>query len=87
MIQLTSELLSVTVGGGASAQPDAKDLLKDYEAGDIVMAYFEKDNTFQPAEARAPSQWLQCSASPSQLLEARLLEARHQRYAVRKCRH
>lgn len=75
VIQLTSELLSVTVGGGASAQPDAKDLLKDYEAGDIVMAYFEKDNTFQPAEIDAVTSegnfaitWLGFPSSSSEVI-------------------
>ena len=27
-----------------------KALLKDFEAGDVVMAYFEKEKNFQPAE-------------------------------------
>jgi len=53
VIQLTSELLNVTLSGGNQLQEGAKDLLKDYEAGDIVMAYFEKDNNFQPAEIDA----------------------------------
>ena len=52
VIQLTSELLAVTLSGGGTGGGDdaAKDLLKDYVAGDIVMAYFEKDNNFQAAE-------------------------------------
>ena len=65
VITLTTELLDVSVhgvgpadGGDAAAGLDAeaeemKHMLKDYVAGDIVMAYFEKDNNFQPAEIDA----------------------------------
>lgn len=62
MITLTEELLQVSVGGvvdgGAEVaaideDEEQKHLLKDYVAGDIVMAYFEKDNNFQPAEIDA----------------------------------
>lgn len=54
VIDLTSELLKVTTGAaepGMSAED--RGLLKDFEAGDVVMAFFEKENNYQPAEIDA----------------------------------
>jgi len=75
VIQLTSELLAVTLSGALGNDADAKDLLKDYEAGDIVMAYFEKDNNFQPAEIDAVTSegnfaitWLGFPSSSSEVM-------------------
>jgi len=75
VIQLTSELLNVTLSGGGPLQADAKDVLKDYEAGDIVMAYFEKDHNYQAAEIDAVTSegnfaitWLGFPSSSSEVL-------------------
>lgn len=86
MITLTTELLQVSVagvGGGAPEAPaldedeEQKHLLKDYVAGDIVMAYFEKDNNFQPAEIDAVTSegnfaitWLGFPSSSAEVLSA-----------------
>jgi len=53
VIELTEELLKVTVGGGDDEGALEKDLLKDYEAGDIVLAFFEKETNWQAAEIDA----------------------------------
>jgi len=91
VIQLTSELLAVTLSGGGTGGGDdaAKDLLKDYVAGDIVMAYFEKDNNFQAAEIDAVTSegnfaitWLGFPSSSSEVVPEKIKRFEGNSFAV-----